>query len=102
VENCRFFRIDDSFVVKEDEQDQCGIQFYTSNIQTARRNLCVGFQAGIFIKASGGLLVLENNTVVASPKGGERGLGPNTWRAGSICRSNVVVGYEEAISTSSG
>ena len=97
VEDCRFVRVNDSFEVQEYEQDQCGIQFYSSNTQTARRNLCAGFNLGIFIKASGGVLILESNTVVAGPKGGERGIGPNTWRPGSICRGNVVVGYREPI-----
>ena len=98
VEDCRFIRINDPFEVQEYEQDQCGIQFYSSNTQTARRNLCAGFNLGIFIKASGGVLILENNTVVAPAKGGERGIGPNTWRPGSICRGNIVSGYAEPIS----
>jgi hypothetical protein len=97
VENCRFYRVDDAFVVREYEQDQSGIQFYSSNTQTARGNLCVGFQTGVFIKASGGVAVIENNTVVAGLGGGERGLGPNTWRPGSICRGNVAVGFVEPI-----
>ena len=100
VEDCRFIRINDAFEVQEYEQDQCGIQFYSSHTQTARRNLCAGFNLGIFIKASGGVLILEDNTVVAPPKGGERGIGPNTWRPGSVCRGNLVTGYEEPISVS--
>lgn len=102
VENCRFFRVEDSFAVPEYEQDQCGIQFYTSHTQTARRNLCVGFQAGIFIKASGGVAILDDNTLIASTRNNERGIGPNTWRAGSSCRSNVVVGFSEPISMGAG
>jgi hypothetical protein len=98
VEDCRFIRINDPFEVQEYEQDQCGIQFYSSNTQTARRNLCAGFNLGIFIKASGGVLILENNTVVAPAKGGERGIGPNNWRPGSVCRGNIVTGYAEPIS----
>jgi hypothetical protein len=98
VDNCRFFRVDDGFVVQENEQDQCGIQFYSSHVQTARGNLCVGFQAGIFIKASGGVATLENNTIVAPEGDGDRGIGPNTWREGSVCRGNIVVGYREPIS----
>jgi hypothetical protein len=102
VENCRFYRVDDGFVVQENEQDQSGIQFYSSNTQTARGNLCVGFQTGVFIKASGGVAVLENNTVIAGSTRGERGIGPNTWRPGSICRGNVVVGFEEPIGLGDG
>ena len=100
VEDCRFTRINDAFEVQEYEQDQCGIQFYSSHTQTARRNLCAGFNLGIFIKASGGVLILENNTVVAPAKGGERGIGPNNWRPGSVCRGNIVTGYAEPISVS--
>jgi hypothetical protein len=100
VEDCRFIRINDPFEVQEYEQDQCGIQFYSSHTQTARRNLCAGFNLGIFIKASGGVLILEDNTVVAPPKGGERGIGPNTWRPGSICRGNIVTGYSEPMGLS--
>jgi hypothetical protein len=100
VEDCRFIRINDPFEVQEYEQDQCGIQFYSSHTQTARRNLCAGFNLGIFIKASGGVLILENNTVVGPAKGGERGIGPNTWRPGSVCRGNIVTGYAEPISLS--
>jgi hypothetical protein len=102
VEDCRFFRVPGAFEVQEYEQDQCGIQFYASATQTARRNLCVGFQAGIFIKASSGVLILENNTVVAPPMRIDRGIGPNTWTTGSLCRGNVVVGYGEAVSLGEG
>jgi hypothetical protein len=99
VENCRFFRVDDGFAVIDDSQDQCGLQFYSSVTQTARGNLCVGFWAGVFIKASNGVAIVENNTVIAPPTGGDRGVGANTWRDGSICSGNVIVGYREPIST---
>ena len=92
VENCRFFREAGPFEVQLYNQDQAGIEYYhPAERGVIRRNLCVGFKRGIFLKCKPSAFRVEHNTVVADP--GMYGIGCTVWRPETVCRYNIIQGY---------
>ena len=91
VEDCRFYKIRDGFMVPAYPQDDTGIQFYHPAFEgEVRGNLCVGFCNGIFIKCKDSQFIVENNTCV---DGISFGVGCTKWHPKTVIRHNVVVGF---------
>jgi hypothetical protein len=99
IEGSRFIKTRDAFMLPMYSQDDTGIQFYVpaGNGQILG-NLCVGFDKGIFLKASGDTYVVEHNTLV----GPHSGIGNTRWAdqnnppKGSY-RYNLIVAPEEPV-----
>jgi hypothetical protein len=94
VEDCRFFKRRDKFMIPIDMQNDCGIQYYfPSSEGEVRRNLCVGFAEGIFMKCNSSVFVVEHNTLVIGQTSPSFCFG---WAASqhpqSIIRYNISVG----------
>ncbi len=92
VEDCRFVLKRDGLLIAVDAQECAGIEFYGGGFEgEARRNLCAGFNNGIFVKVSeGSPYIIENNTCV---DGVIHGVGCTGTTAGSVIRNNIVVGF---------
>ncbi len=91
IEDGRFFKIRDRFRVSVYPQDDTGIQFYHPAFGgEVRRNLCVGFCNGIFVKCPESPFIVENNTCV---DGITYGIGCTTWHKESVFRLNIVCGF---------
>jgi hypothetical protein len=94
VEDCRFFKIRDKFMFPVNHQNDCGIHYYyPSSEGEVRRNLCVGFSEGIYVKCNSSVFVVENNTMVIGDTYPSFGFG---WEGSkhpqSIWRYNISVG----------
>lgn len=90
VEDCRFVKVRDRFMIRGYPQEDCGIKFYYPAFEgEARRNLCVGFDNGIFIKCKGGAFTCERNTSVNCAT---YGIGGTGYHPQSVFRFNIVVG----------
>ncbi len=95
VEDCRFNKIRDRFMIPVDMQDDCAIQYYYQSIEgEVRRNLCVGFDNGIFIKAPVSAYTVENNTLVGGITHGLSGSGNHPK---GVSRFNIVGGFSAPI-----
>ncbi|MHC4871658.1 MAG: right-handed parallel beta-helix repeat-containing protein [Planctomycetota bacterium] len=93
IENCRAFRIHDSFESTYIQEKASGIQVYSpAQHAVVRGNLVAGFKTGIFIKAHYQNVVLENNTAI---NGTSIGIGCTMWFPGTIMRNNIVYGYKK-------
>ena len=91
VEDCRFIKIRDAFMVPAYPQDDTGIQFYYPAFEgEVRRNLCVGFCNGIFIKCRVSRFIVEHNTCL---EGITHGIGCTGWHPQSVFRYNLVSGF---------
>ena len=92
VADCRLFKIRDSFMVPAYSQNDSGIQYYSPAFGgEVRRNLCVGFMNGIFIKCgNNGDFVVENNTVL---DGLVHGIGSTGYGRKAVFRFNIVTGF---------
>jgi hypothetical protein len=91
VEDCRFFKIRDKFIIPVNRQNDCAIQYYHPAIEgEVRRNLCVGFADGIFMKCPSSVFIVEYNTVV---DGSVYGIGCTAWHPKSIFRCNIATGF---------
>lgn len=94
VEDCQFIRKLDRFESHEITQFASGIQYYSSNGGTIKRNLVVGFPLGIFIKASGKKFIVENNTLYhPKPMLDTLGIERTKYRPYDIVRNNIVCNY---------
>ena len=90
VEDCRFIKIRDRFMIRGYPQEDCGIKFYYPGSEgTARRNLCVGFDNGIFVKRKVSTFTCENNTSIDCAT---YGIGGSGYIPQSLWRLNIVVG----------
>ena len=78
TEGCRFFKTRDAFIVPVYSQDDTGIQYYGGD-GVIRRNLCVGFDKGVFLKSSDGPHLVEHNTLVCT----ETGVRGDNWGLGN-------------------
>jgi len=91
VEDCRFHKIRDGFMIPAYPQDDCGIQFYHPAFEgEVRRNLCVGFGSGIFVKCKTSEFIVEHNTCL---DGITHGVGCTSWHPKSVFRYNIATGY---------
>ena len=91
VEDCRLYKIRDGFMVPAYPQDDCGIQFYhPASEGEVRRNLCVGFASGIFVKCKLSEFIVEHNTCL---DGTTYGVGCTNWHAKSVFRYNIATGF---------
>ncbi|MDP6111423.1 MAG: right-handed parallel beta-helix repeat-containing protein [Planctomycetota bacterium] len=91
IEDNRLFKIRDDFMVPSYPQDDCAIQFYYPAFEgEVRRNLCVGYSAGIFVKCKLSRFIVEHNTVL---EGIAHGIGCTGWHPDSIFRFNIVSGF---------
>ena len=91
VEDCRLYKVRDGFMVPAYPQDDCGIQFYHPAFEgEVRRNLCVGFGSGIFVKCKTSEFVVEHNTCL---DGIAHGIGCTSWHPKSVFRLNIVTGF---------
>lgn len=91
VEDCEFYKVRDRFMVPSYPQDDCGIQFYYPAFEgEVRRNLCVGFANGIFMKCPTSEFLVEHNTVL---DGISHGIGCTSWHPKSIFRYNIATGF---------
>ena len=91
VEDNRFYKVRDRFMVPAYPQDDCAIQFYSRAFAgTVRRNLCVGYANGIFMKCQDSKWVVEYNTCL---DGKTHGIGCTKWHPESVYRYNIVTGY---------
>jgi hypothetical protein len=91
VEDCELYKIRDDFMVPSYPQDDCAIQFYYPAFGgEVRRNLCVGFGSGIFVKCPTSEFVVEHNTCL---DGLQHGIGCTSWHPNSIFRYNIVTGF---------
>ena len=95
VEDCRFTKIRDAFLVPAYPQDDTGIQCYSPAFEgEIRRNACVGFCNGIFLKCRDSRFVVEHNTCV---DGITFGIGCTKWHPESVFRYNIVVGFSSPV-----
>lgn len=98
VEDCVFIRDNGPFEIRDYSQNQQGVHvYYPGEGAEIRRNVLVGFQGGIFIKANSGRYVFEYNTVIAGNQPIAR-LGIASTRMHhpeNVCRYNIVSGYSE-------
>ena len=97
TEGCRFFKTRDAFIVPVYSQDDTGIQYYGGD-GVIRRNLCVGFDKGVFLKSSDGPHLVEHNTLVCTEtgvRGDNWGLGNATTTLPDKYRFNIIVGFAE-------
>ena len=97
TEGCRFFKTRDAFLVPVYSQDDTGIQYYGGD-GVIRRNLCVGFDKGVFLKSSDGPHLVEHNTLVCTEtgvRGDNWGLGNATTTLPDKYRFNIIVGFAE-------
>jgi hypothetical protein len=89
VENCRFHKRRDTFMVPMYAQDDTGIQFYVpARGGLIRGNLCEGFGMGVFIKAHTAPYIVEHNTLVGLGQG--LGFGSTSWHPEQRFRYNIV------------
>jgi hypothetical protein len=89
VENCRFFKQRDSFMVPSYAQDDTGIQYYVpAKGGLIRGNLCEGFGMGVFIKAHTAPYVVEHNTLIGLGQG--LGFGSTSWHPDQRFRYNII------------
>ncbi len=95
IEDCRLYKIRDRFMVPCYPQDDTGIQFYHPAAEgEVRRNLCVGFCNGIFVKCKNSEFIVEHNTCV---DGITFGMGCTSWHLNSIFQYNILVGFSYPI-----
>lgn len=95
VEDCRLTKVRDAFLVPAYPQDDTGIQCYGPAFEgEIRRNVCVGFCNGIFLKCKDSRFVVEHNTCV---DGITFGIGCTKWHPESVFRDNVVVGFSSPL-----
>jgi hypothetical protein len=95
VEDCRFYKIRDAFVVPVYPQDDTAIQFYyPASGGEVRRNLGVGFCNGVFIKCPVSKFIVEHNTLL---DGITYGIGCTHWHPQSCFRANIVVGFAQPL-----
>ena len=91
VEDCRLYKVRDGFMVSAYPQDDTGIQYYhPASEGEVRRNLCVGFCNGIFVKCKDSQFIVEHNTCI---DGITYGIGCTKWHPKSVFRYNIVVGF---------
>jgi len=91
IEDNRLYKVRDDFMVPSYPQDDCAIQFYSPASEgEVRRNLCIGFGAGIFVKCRTSEFVVEHNTTL---DGLQHGIGCTSWDPKSIFRYNVLTGF---------
>ena len=89
VEDCRFYKRRDTFMVPMYSQDDTGIQYYVpARGGSIRGNLCEGFGMGVFIKAHTAPYVVEHNTLVGLGQG--LGFGSTSWHPEQRFRFNIV------------
>ncbi len=97
VEDCRFIKIRDRFMIPADPQDDSGIHYYYQGVEgEVRRNLCVGFNNGIFMKGTVSTYVIEHNTVLG---GLTWGIGCTGYDSKSILRYNIICGFSTPIAS---
>ncbi len=95
VEDCRLYKVRDRFMVPCYPQDDTGIQFYSPAAEgEVRRNLCVGFCNGIFVKCENSQFIVEHNTCL---DGITFGMGCTSWNPESIFQYNIIVGFSYPI-----
>jgi nitrous oxidase accessory protein NosD len=95
IEDCRFYKVRDAFMVPVYSQDDTAIQFYfPASGGEVRRNLGVGFANGIFIKCGSSRFVVEHNTMV---DGISYGIGCTEWHGESVFQYNIATGFSDPI-----
>ena len=88
IEDCRLYKVRDRFIVPCYPQDDTGIQFYSpADEGEVRRNVCVGFCNGIFVKCKTSEFIVEHNTCL---DGITFGMGCTSWHPKSIFRYNII------------
>jgi len=96
VEDCRFCKRRDTFMVPSYAQDDTGIQYYhPARGGLVRGNLCEGFGMGVFIKAITAPYVVEHNTLVGLGQG--LGFGSTSWHPEQRFRHNIVADCERQV-----
>jgi len=89
VEDCRFYKRRDTFMVPMYAQDDTGIQYYVpARGGLIRGNLCEGFGMGVFIKAHTAPYLVEHNTLVGLGQG--LGFGSTSWHPEQRFRYNII------------
>ena len=99
VENCRFHKRRDTFMVPMYSQDDTGIQYYVpARGGLIRGNLCEGFGMGVFIKAHTAPYVVEHNTLVGLGQG--LGFGSTSWHPEQRFRYNIIADCDRQVEIS--